>query len=419
MSNNKSDASASMRGDTYQFQYALFLMLTILKEQGLKKNISVKIEGLDDIELSENGKTYKLVQTKHVTGKPLTDSSEHFWKTLKNWSCLIIMGKVSVNNVIFSLVVTLGAKSNTILDLLSQKKIDKALEEIEKFILDRQKKIHNFDKQSPQDPCLSLKANKDDDKLSGNEKAFIVFEKLGDQKRKLLESMEVNLSEPNLEQLNAKIKELLSIYVRNNHVDSFFDNLTEWWYTKVSNTFPIITISEIHSKIQDLRDRYPADSLPLRYDGMEIELPRDIDSMRFVLQLKELKYTRQIDSAKQDYWKAYRERCEWQYEGRVSLEDIADYEDRLIRESWKRKFDKVCDNFEFENDERIDNLTNEKKLQELGRKIYEETLDDFIPFKTVTARYIMNGSYHELADKKPEPKVYWHPKFLEFLKKKD
>jgi len=152
---------------------------------------------------------------------------------------------------------------------------------------------------------------------------------------------------------------------------------------------------------------------------MEIELPRDIDSMRFVLQLKELKYTRQIDSAKQDYWKAYRERCEWQYEGRVSLEDIADYEDRLIRESWKRKFDKVCDNFEFENDERIDNLTNEKKLQELGRKIYEETLDDFIPFKTVTARYIMNGSYHELADKKPEPKVYWHPKFLEFLKKKD
>lgn len=418
MTDNKSDASASMRGDIYQFKYALFLMLTILKEHGPKKNIAVKVEGLDDIELSEDGKIYKLVQTKHITGKPLTDSTEHFWKTLKNWSCLIIMDKISVNNVIFSLVVTQGAGSNTILGLLSQKKIDEALEKIDKFILARRKKITNFDKQT-QDLCLSLKANKDD-KLSGNEKAFIVFENLGDQKRKLLESMEVNLSEPNLEQLNAKIKKLLP-QVRQNHVDSFFNDLTEWWYTKVTNTFPIITVSEIEEKIQDLRDKYPKDSLPLHYEGKEISLPNDIDSRRFVRQLKAIGYNRQIEAAKQDYYKAYSERCEWQTNGYILPEDIIDYENILIMDGWKRKYDEVCDKFEADNDEHVDAL-GEKKLQSLGRKIYEETLKEFIPFKTatsITARYIMNGSYHELADKSPEPRVYWHPKFLELLKKKD
>jgi hypothetical protein len=35
----------------------------------------------------------------------------------------------------------------------------------------------------------------------------------------------------------------------------------------------------------------------------------------------------------------------------------------------------------------------------------------------VTEPYVLRGSFHILADTKPEPRVYWHPRFLERLGK--
>ena len=64
--------------------------------------------------------------------------------------------------------------------------------------------------------------------------------------------------------------------------------------------------------------------------------------------------------------------------------------------------------------------TNEaEQLQEIGRTIYKNLSDKKISIhKTIEENYIMRGSYHILADKEPEPKVYWHPKFIELLKNK-
>ncbi|MEN9848271.1 MAG: hypothetical protein RL368_1011 [Pseudomonadota bacterium] len=58
---------AATNGFSYQTSYALYYLLNELdksKSDGRIKDLSIRQEGLDNIELSENVKVYKIVQTK-------------------------------------------------------------------------------------------------------------------------------------------------------------------------------------------------------------------------------------------------------------------------------------------------------------------------------------------------------------------
>ncbi|MFZ2726758.1 MAG: ABC-three component system protein [Methylococcaceae bacterium] len=406
-------ALASMKGDKYQYYYALFLMLKELdksKDFGLIKNLSVRIEGdFDDIELYENDRLYKLIQTKHLTGKSLSDSSEHFWKTIRIWSDHIVNNKVSIDNVTFSFVVTLKASPKSILELLNQRKIDETLSKMEKLIQDsrvrsRKKNEKNINKE---------------ELLNHNEKAFIAFENLGDRKKKLLEAIETNLSEPDLDKLKEKIKNWLIIPIRHEYIDSCFDELMGWWESKININFPIIALAEIHNKILDLSNEYSKNSLPIRFEGKNLELPSDYEDQNFVKQLRSLQYTDRIELAKLDYYRAKLERSHWENDiGCIDPEDIIEYE-CILNEGWKQTQSNIYDDFKFEHDiDNIKDVSDEKLLKKIGRKIYEQTLQENIPFKKNTLpKYVMCGSYHELANK-PKPKVYWHPKFIDYLNNK-
>lgn len=411
---NPFDASASMRGNIYQSYYALYLMLKELdnsKEHGFIKNLSVKIEGLDDIELAENGRVYKLIQTKHLKlENSLIDSSEEFWKTIRIWSELILNQKISIDidNVIFSFVTTTNSSAGHVLDLLNNKKINEALEKMKKFITLRLPKIKTKVEE----------ANKKNKKLSltDNEKAFISFEKLAeDQKVKLLKAIEVKLLSPNLEEIQEKIKDQLITHVSSERMNSFAEELKGWWQDKNTN-FSETTLSEINRKIQDLSHKYYNSNLPDIYENKDIELPSNDDTHNFVKQLKKLQFTDEIELARQDYYKTIKQRSEWENNiGCISPNDIVEYEQRLIKEGWCRKQKSVCDDFKFQNDiDNIESIVDEKILQTIGRNIYRQTQNESIPFKNITAKYFINGSYHILADGEP-PKIYWHPKFLQFL----
>ena len=138
MSDNQFDASFSMLGYFYQVRYALFLMLTyIIKESDITKEI--KIEGLDDIELTKDKDIVQLLQTKHLTGKKLlTDSTPHFWKTIRIWSKHIIDTKINPINVSLIFVINSEPSKNSIINLLSEKEknIESIFNRMNSFIND-------------------------------------------------------------------------------------------------------------------------------------------------------------------------------------------------------------------------------------------------------------------------------------------
>jgi hypothetical protein len=404
-----SDTSAipSQRGDKYQDYYALFIMLKTLNDpDSRQKDLSIKIEGLDDIELSENGKICELIQTKHITtDKPLTNSSKEFWKTIGIWSELISENKVNPNEITFSLVVTVDASPNHAPKLLSEGKIKEALAAMQAFIALR------IDE--------AIRKNNDPKKTTNkNEKAFLKFEKLNEsQKLNLLKSTKIYLNEPNLDEIKLKIKELLEILsaIRKEHSNKFYKDMIGWWIDKIGTDYPSINISEVRHKIEDLRDKYPKDILPTYYEGKDILIPPNYNEHMFVKQLIAINRNRQIEEAKQDHRKAYLERTNWLADDYLSPEDITEYQEKLKKEGWKRVHNSICDDFEEEEEQNITDLDDEKTLQKLGRNIYKETLKKYIPIqKGFTAEYFMNGSYHELADRE---QIYWHPKFSEWLKK--
>lgn len=90
--------------------------------------------------------------------------------------------------------------------------------------------------------------------------------------------------------------------------------------------------------------------------------------------------------------------------------EIESYEDRLVDE-WKRFRDVVF--------EELDDNSAEHVLQQAGRELYKwadlqsGNIESLRIRTRVTEPYVTRGSFHILADATPEPRVYWHPRFLD------
>ena len=90
--------------------------------------------------------------------------------------------------------------------------------------------------------------------------------------------------------------------------------------------------------------------------------------------------------------------------------EIEEYEDRLAEE-WSRYRDVVF--------EKLTDDSAEDALREAGATLYNwaefETgkIESLRIRARVTEPYVVRGSFHILADTTPEPRVYWHPRFIE------
>ena|ERR1039458_761860 len=98
--------------------------------------------------------------------------------------------------------------------------------------------------------------------------------------------------------------------------------------------------------------------------------------------------------------------------GRESLlvsGEIEEYEDRLIDE-WNRYKEVV-----FEN---LNDSSEEQACIDAGKELYrwaEFETDGFRIRERVTEPYVVRGGFHMLANARPAPRVYWHPRFLKRL----
>jgi hypothetical protein len=206
--------------------------------------------------------------------------------------------------------------------------------------------------------------------------------------------------------------------VRRQFRPAVFERLEGWWSDLVirflagERTAPIL-VHEIADKLAAVADEYRTDNLPITFRNRE---PGAIDAANdprlFVEQLRHLNLApNRIRNAIVDYYRAFEQRSHWARENLLIDSEIDFYEDRLAEE-WGRYRDVVF--------ETLDPAAADDVLIKAGRELYKwaELETGMLRIRErVTESYVVRGTFHILANLRPEPRVYWHPQFLERLKK--
>jgi hypothetical protein len=205
--------------------------------------------------------------------------------------------------------------------------------------------------------------------------------------------------------------------VRRESREALFQRLEGWWTDQVIKILtghrhdPIYGY-EVSDKLSALAEEYRSDSLPItfrnRLPDEEIDVANDprifVEQLRFL----ELSATR-IQNAIIDYYRAFEQRSSWARENLLVSGEIEEYEDRLVDE-WTRYREIV-----FED---IDDSSEAEVCLRAGRELYRwaEMETSMLRIRErVTEPYVIRGAFHILANARPSPWVYWHPRFLQRL----
>jgi hypothetical protein len=210
--------------------------------------------------------------------------------------------------------------------------------------------------------------------------------------------------------------------IRREHREFVFERLEGWWTDAVikqltgARTEGIFGY-EVSDKLSNFAEEYKTDNLPITFRGKEPadEIDTEADPRLFVAQLREIGISSsRIRSAILDYYRAFEQRSTWARENLLVSGEVEEYEDRLADE-WNRYKDVAF--------EKLTDDSAENALREAGATLYnwaefETGKIESLRIRTrVTEPYVLRGSFHILADATPEPRVYWHPRFLDRLGK--
>lgn len=193
------------------------------------------------------------------------------------------------------------------------------------------------------------------------------------------------------------------------------ERLEGWWLGQaielIRRKRAPITSSEVWLMVSSISSQYYDEHLPVTFEG---EVPSDgvdplNDPRQFVQQLRAIGIeTVGLEMAILDFYRAVSQRSHWARVDVLVGGEMKRFEARLVEE-WKRTRAWVS----------IKGLNNEAQVLEVGQRLYQwaENESRHIQIrKQVTEDFIRRGSFHILADEKPEPRIYWHPKFLDMLK---
>lgn len=380
-------AQESALGYLYQARYALWLLLDGPEER------EVVLETLDDIVLGQDGTPRDLLQTKHNSVPArLTDASSQLWKTVRIWSTHVKDGLIRVPPTTLTLITTAEAPVGSIASALRpgrDRDCDRALNGLAEV----------------------ARTSKNDDLRA----AFAAFAQLtDDQQVRLVEAIHILDNSPDVSDTGDKIRGSIRVAVDRENRNALFERLEGWWFGKVvdqlkSDRPTPIAGFEVYDKLRAIAEQFGPSALPIDYlDAKPDSVDPHTDNRMFVRQLRaiDVGLTR-IEKAILDYYRAYEQRSRWAREELLVGDEVESYERRLIDE-WQR--------FAAALSEELDSAASEIELKRAGRLIFnwmEQTADLRIR-PNVAELYVMRGSFHILANK-PEPSVWWHPRFLERL----
>lgn len=241
------------------------------------------------------------------------------------------------------------------------------------------------------------------------------------EKEDFLERIVILDGSPRITDIPSTIRDKHMRSVRREHREFVFERLEGWWTEAVirqltgARTEGILGY-EVSDKLSHLAEEYKIDNLPITFRGKDPtdEIDTEADPRLFVVQLREIGISsNRIRSAILDYYRAFEQRSAWARENLLVSGEVEEYEDRLADE-WNRYKDVAF--------EKLTDDSAEEALREAGTTLYNwaefETgkIESLRIRARVTEPYVLRGSFHILADA-TEPRVYWHPRFLDRLGK--
>lgn len=391
ISESKFSAADAALGYAYQVRCALLYSLIHARND---IDFEVGIETLDDVTFTTTGgEPIELLQTKHhVNSKStVTDSAVDIWKTLRIWAEASQQGILPANAKLY-LITTANASSGSAVAKLRVNSTDR----------DPEAALGSFN-------SIALSSQS-----QSNSQAYQSFLALTQEERlTLLNQIYVIDSAPNITDIDTELARQVRWLAPDEQEEAFLQRLEGWWYRRVLNQLSksgnLINSREIDLYMQELREQFTREALPIDDDVVALELnealQQSCQNRLFVKQVELVtKNTRRIGFAIRDYFRAYEQRARWLRQDIVLGLELDKYETQLVEE-WESAYERMCDELGEENTEEL--------MEKAGRALLDWAEINLFPIRPkVTAKFISTGSFHMLSD---DGRVGWHPLFKERL----
>jgi hypothetical protein len=397
-STDKYSAAEQGLGYLYQSRLALLHLLA------LPESTSVLLEKDDDLDFLNAAGSKSLASLKHkADGDRLTDLSTDFWKSVRIWLARYKSDGRSASHLRFFLLTTATVSETSFLNGFLPSTPD--ISEDEGSLSQRAEEALGKSK-SDLIHAIAIEFN----------------ELTPTEKQDFLARILIVDGSPRIEDIPEIIKDRHMRAIRREHRSAVFERIEGWWGDEVIKQLTGIRTDaiagyEVSDRLSAFAEEYKLDNLPITFRDREPtgEIDTDSDPRTFVVQLREIGVSSsRIRNAILDYYRAYEQRSHWARENLLVSGEVESYEDRLVDE-WRRYRDVV-----FED---LDDSTAEDVLKQAGKELYKwadlqsGNIDSLRIRARVTEPYVTRGSFHILADVAPEPRVYWHPRFLDRISK--
>ncbi|MBL3587297.1 hypothetical protein JMM61_18245 [Rhodovulum sulfidophilum] len=376
-------------GYLYQARFAL---LEALRRLGDERPFSIFLETLDDVVFDQDGGALDLLQLKHhrVGTANLTDSSTDLWKSLRIWIEGRSSGTIPKDARLF-LVTTAQVGQGSAAAYLRTSDQDRDV----------------------QAAVRALLSTATTSQSSANSAAYSLFRKLNEDDRITLASViSILPGVAGITDLDRELRREIWSAARQQHRESLLSRLEGWWYGRVVNQLrsspvePILS-EELQLKLDDLRDQFHQDALPIDEEIFDVGVDLSPYAESPFVQQLELSGVnkRRILRAVQDFYRAFAQRSRWIREDLLELGELGRYERRLTEE-WEIVFEQIADE--------VGADAAEETSRQAAQRLCKWVEDADIPIRPrISERSLTRGSLHMLAD---EMRVGWHPHFRERLR---
>ena len=273
--------------------------MSSLRRLSRDASFTIYFETLDDVVFDEDGKPVELLQLKHHCERAanLTDASPDLWKTLRVWMEGRANSTIPDDGQLYLITTSAVGEGSAASMLLFE----------ERDVAEAAKRLTHTATTSTSDK---------------NTPAYKLFKGLDDDARiRLLESVIVVPQAPTIENISGELRREVRLSVRRPHVDLFLSRLEGWWFRRALHqmmdpeTRPILS-NELESEIDDLREQFKLDALPVDPDILNTEVEADAyENAIFVHQAKITGISeKRIMSAIRDYLRAFEQRSRWMRE---------------------------------------------------------------------------------------------------------
>lgn len=383
-------ASAQMLGYLYQVRYALVLLL-----ENDNSDCQVSIEHFDDVAFGIDDTPIQRIQLKHHIKHQgdLSDASTDMWRTIKVWLDAISESPDILSGTNFLIITTATAPIDSAAFLLkkdSNRNPDTAYEKLKTVCFSSVNQAH--------------------------QRYYDAFREAGeDTVKQLIRQIYIIDCASNIIDVEKDILKHIRYSCIPKHQKMIYERLEGWWFNKAidalcCDTPVFVNQNQVRSFIVSVSQEYADDNLPidiLDTDDLQ-EGNFSANEKIFHEQLKLICLgNHRMQLALRDYYRAFNQRASWVRNDLLYVNELGQYEQRLIDE-WEHAFAAMEETLSETN-----NATEKEKAKE-GRQLFSdiEKRDIRIRPKCQEA-FIMRGSYHILAN---QLKIGWHVDFFDRLK---